>query len=302
MVFKIADELGYKAKRRLKNKNIIGVIVPELISPYYATLVHTLEERIREKGFGTLITITGFSMEKTIQAFRLMEDDGVNGIVCSQYIKPGDDVGDCYAAAERTKVPVVFLNDGEQDGDSRFNQINLNQKSGMEQIINHLLSLGHTQIGYIGECLSITRLQWLELLMESRGLKLQSKFVKVGEARFEKGGYEQMKLLLAEEDIPTAVIAAYDQFAIGALKAIDEAGLQVPDDISIVGFDNIATNEYLHKKLTSVTNPIESMGQIAIKLLFNKITDENSVVQNVSLFPTLIVRETTKCITNQEKE
>ena len=125
-------------------------------------------------------------------------------------------------------------------------------------------------------------------------MPINPRHVKTGETRFEQGGYEQMKLLLAEPDLPTAVIASYDQVAIGALKAIWEAGLNVPEDISLVGFDNIELDEFLPRKLTTVTNPVNAMAQIATKLLFSRITDADAVTQTVSLHSALIVRETTK--------
>jgi LacI family transcriptional regulator len=296
-VFRVAEELGYKAKRRNRRGNTIGVIVPELASQYYSELVHTLESRIREKGYNMLVALSDFDSKKVVQDFETMENNEVSGIICAT-LAAGEDLGvSILQAAEKTGIPVVFLADGGKRESVRFDFIYLNQLNGIELVIDHLVSLGHTRIGFVGEYHSTPRLKCFEQVMKEKGLFLDQRLVKMGVTRFEYGGYEQMKLLLAEAERPTAVIAAYDQFAFGALKAIEEAGLKVPDDISVVGFDNIVTCEFLPKKLTSVTNPVGSMGQIAIRLLFSKLfptTDD--IIQNVSLQPALIVRETTKNI------
>ena len=104
----------------------------------------------------------------------------------------------------------------------------------MEQVVNHLAALGQTRIGFIGERLSVGRLNNMLSLLNDRSLDICDSHVKIGETRFEAGGYEQMKLLLEEPDLPTAVIAGYDQMAIGALKAVWEAGLDLPEDFSLV--------------------------------------------------------------------
>ncbi len=299
-VFKVVEELGYKAKRRHGRRNTIGVIVPELASQYYALLVHSLESRIREKGYNMLIAMSDFDSKKVVQNFETMENNEVCGIICST-LAAGDELGlPILQAAERTRVPVVFLADGSKRESLRFDFIYLNQLNGIELVIDHLTALGHTRIGFVGEVHSMPRLKCFEQVMKEKGLVIDQRLVKMGVTRFEYGGYEQTKLLLDEPDRPTAIIAAYDQFAFGALKAIEDAGLKVPDDISVVGFDNIVTSEFLPKKLTSVTNPVGSMGQIAIRLLFSKLYPKaDDIIQNVSLQPALIVRETTKDIRQQ---
>ena len=300
-VLRVAEEVGYKPKRKRAQTKAIGIIINELASQYYGKLLHMLEKRIREKNYGMLLTLTDFRFSKLLDAFSIMGNNGVEGIICSQIVDMSPAMRDeIYLAAEKTGVPVVFLSDGYDEGDPRFDQINLNQRRGMEQIVNHLMSLGHERIGFVGEVLSISRVQILESLMEAHHMTITPDHIKVGETRFEQGGYEQMKLLLLEPERPTAVIAGYDQVAVGALKAIWEAGLRVPEDISLVGFDNIVLDEYLPRKLTSVTNPVDSMAQIATKLLFGRIEDSTAVTQTVSLHPTLIVRETTMALSQQK--
>ena len=226
----------------------------------------------------------------------VMGANDVSGIVCLMTgSEEGGTLARMYNAAEKSGVPVVFLSEIPPEGNSRFDQINLNDRSGMEQVVNHLAALGHTRIGFIGERLCVGRLNNLISLLKERSPDICDSHVKIGEMRFEAGGYEQMMLLLEEPDLPTAVIAGYDQMAFGALKAVWEAGLDVPEDFSLVGFDNVAQDEYLPRKLTSVANHVNSMAQIATQLLFNRIDYAGeTVTQTVFLHPTLMVRETTR--------
>ena len=99
---------------------------------------------------------------------------------------------------------------------------------------------------------------------------------------------------MRDEPRATAVLACYDQVALGALDAFAEEGVRVPEDISVIGFDNIILNDYLPIQLTSISNPTEQLGALAVKLLMDNIIDkETHVVQNVSLQPRLVVRGST---------
>jgi LacI family transcriptional regulator len=121
--------------------------------------------------------------------------------------------------------------------------------------------------------------------------------MKRGKERFELGGYLRAKELLKEQGEPrvTAVLACYDQVALGALDAFAEEGVRVPEDLSIIGFDNIILNDYLPIQLTSISNPTEQLSALAVKLLMDNLVEkEGHVVQNVSLQPRLVVRGSTR--------
>ena len=131
--------------------------------------------------------------------------------------------------------------------------------------------------------------------MEQHNLFVDTRFVKRGSDRFERGGYILAKELMEEKELPTAIIAGYDQFAIGAMKLFQENGIRIPEDMAILGFDNIVLDEYLPVTLTSVTNPVEQMGATAVKLLLDAIKNPKThVVQTVTLQSRLIVRSSTR--------
>ncbi|NLJ41561.1 MAG: LacI family transcriptional regulator [Clostridiales bacterium] len=286
-VKRIAAEMGYTPKR--SKPNFIGIIVPEVTSQYYSGLVHILEENLSAKGYSMIHMLTGFSPKRTEEAVKKMHQLGVAGIIISEVPSERDKLQEI---AIKIDVPVVMLS--EVRSVSSLDLIYIDQYRIISLAVEHLMSLGHRKIGYIGEELSDVRYKAYVEILKQHGIPFDQSFVKIGTERFEKGGYLRAKELLEEPDLPSAVIASYDQIAIGAIKAFTEAGLKVPRDMSIIGVDNIITDDYMHIRLTSITNPVEQLGIVSVKLLLSNIDDpESHVVQHVALQSELVLREST---------
>ncbi|HBE77032.1 MAG TPA: hypothetical protein DDW65_04520, partial [Firmicutes bacterium] len=112
--------------------------------------------------------------------------------------------------------------------------------------------------------------------------------------RFEQGGYNCMKKILSLTDRPTALLTGYDNIAVGAMRAIYEEHLKIPEDVAIIGNDNIRESSYLYQSLTTISPPVLEMSRMGVDLLIEKIENkENRVVHNIKLNPDLIIRETT---------
>jgi len=189
-------------------------------------------------------------------------------------------------------IPTVVLN--ESPLFYPLDSITIGVEQNVKLAVDHLLEQGHKKIGYLGEYNSDGRYRSFCDLMEQEGIPVDPRFVKRGALRFEQGGYQMACELLREPELPTAILTSYDQMAIGAIRAFNEHGIKVPEDISVVGFDNIVTDEYCHVALTSVTNPVEQMGITAIKILLDAIHHPSThVIQNVSLQSRLVIREST---------
>lgn len=288
-IMQIALKNGYVSKKRHMHHKTIGVIVPETISHYYAKLAANLENVIYKNQYHTIISITDFDLTKLTQSLNMMVEHGVEGIVVDISASRGAR-GDALRTIMKCKVPLVVV--CEKEVDCERDCVYLNYQSGVESVVRHLTDLGHQKISYIGDELSRARREAFQEACIKFGCQVVG--IMEGPERFEKGGYLQMKRLLGSAEKPTAVLASYDQFAVGALKALDEAGICVPQDISIAGFDNIDMDDYLLCPLTSVTNPVEKIGEIAVKILINKIENpEDLTVQHVALQPSLVIRETT---------
>ena len=290
LVWEKALEMGYAVKKPANPvQRTIGVIIPEVRSNYYAELMHSLANAIEKNGF-TMITMMSTeysaSVKPAIERITQFKLDGL--FVCCDVAFSDDS----YEAIKNAGMPTLLLT--EVDLPYMVDSIFIKGETGIEMAVDHLVELGHTKIGYIGEKASDIRYHAMCKCFRQRGIEIVPAFMKRGEERFELGGYLRALELLKEKELPTAIFASYDQIAFGAIRAFQEHGIRVPEDISIIGFDNIVMDNYHPVKLTSITNPVEQMGITAVKILMDAIKHPRShVVQNVALQSRLVVRKST---------
>jgi DNA-binding LacI/PurR family transcriptional regulator len=223
---------------------------------------------------------------------KLFIQKNVDGIIFDLY-NSDKFLAEFEAVKNFLSIPVVYIECSLNTPD--YDVIEADNNYGVDLAIEHLVSLGHKRIGFISEYLSSkVRMPLYFDALKKYGIAVDKKIVKVGSERLEEGGYLRMNELLSESRPPTAVFASYDTMAQGALKAISEHGLKVPEDISIVGFDNIRESAYFSVPLTTVAPPVIDMGEIAVSTLLHKIEKkERSLVQYISLKPRIIVRNST---------
>jgi len=296
-ILKVANELGYIPNETAKvlagkRSKTIGIILPELDCNYYAGLVGAVESKLKDQGYSLIIGQTGFKHENEFHYLELFVRKNLDGILISVHdrIKFGKEI---VKARKILKIPVVIIEYFIDIPD--FDVIEIDNMYGIDIAIDHLYKLGHRRIGFISEYLSMgTRYPAYVEAMKKRNLTINEKFVKYGYERLELGGYLRMKELLGEKEIPTAVFVSYDTMAQGALKAIAEAGMRVPEDISVIGFDNIRESAYFSTPLTTIALPVLEMSEKAVDTLLRKIENDNvSTVQHLSLKPELVIREST---------
>lgn len=289
-IYKIANELGYFEKKKKTNtillKKTVGIIVPEMVN-FFLKIVNTIQEKLSREGYSAIISITNFSDVNEKQYLDKFIDMSVDGILI---FLTNDSIKEVLENLQnKCNIPLVQLGLFVENYDC------VTVDFALEPIIaiEHLKSYGHKNIGYIGEVLSDVRFRNLKNEFEEFGLVLNDEFVKVGKERFQEGGYKRMKEILDLKERPTAIIAAYDDIAIGAMRAIYEAGIKIPEDISIIGFDNSTVTPYLYNSLTTVSTPTDEWGSIASRILLDRINNNENAVQHVLLKPKLIIRETT---------
>jgi len=299
-IMKIAKDIGYKyniVKRKKNNNDLgtIGVICPEITSNYYSQIVSTLEKEIKNEGFFCIICFTNFDNENEKYYLKSLYNAGVQGII---FISESLDLNDILNEYKKnTSIPLVLIAQNTETQD--FDCIKIDDEYGVKLAVEYLIKSGHKEIGYIGDELSNPRFEIFINVMQANKLKVNKKWIQVSEERFEKCGYDLMCNILKNDELPTAILGAYDDIAIGAIKAIHDKGLNVPNDISVVGIDNVRVASYYYPELTTIAGPIEEMGKIAVKLLFKKVKDsEYKVVQNVKLTPMLVERRSVKSLSS----
>lgn len=290
-----AEELGYslhgRGGREAQDWSVAGLIIPEATSEYYAKIAHLAQERLAQRGLGCLVQLTRFDPSNLVSAIRSMARIRVKCllIVMDSDEKLTDRVVDMI---RDSGIPTMLVTSGylpRLDVDC----IHFDETVGLRAGLEHLVQRGYHRIGYLGETMTESRrLAFTEILHEL-GYSCPSRLIAMGKDRGEMGGYLRMKELLGLEDPPDAVFAAYDQMAIGALHAIREAGLSAPEDIAVLGFDDVSAAKYIEGGISTVAVPSEDMIAIALNILLKRMQDPNRARQQIALRPRLVVRKTT---------
>jgi DNA-binding LacI/PurR family transcriptional regulator len=157
------------------------------------------------------------------------------------------------------------------------------------------VKLGHTRIGFIGDTIvTQERLASYKEALEYYNIAPVEKYIHIGQERYEHGGYLRMKDLLSMPEKPTAVFAVTDNMAIGAMRAAIEMGYAIPDDVSVVGFDDIMVSSYMEVPLTTIIQPKFEIGKISADLLLRRIDNTaGKFIQQIVLRPEMVIRQTT---------
>lgn len=293
----VADELNYapNPSARLlagKNSRIIGIVVPEIYSNYFATLIYEIETLLQERGYFLLIMNTLFDRDKERNALQTFCNFRVDGVFLPASVH-SDVLEEYIRTLNANGIACVGL-EALLNSDS-YSYIQVDDTQGMTCAIRYLLEKGHTRIGFLSDYLiDELRVGYFREALVRNGLSAADNPVYSHPTkRHEESGYETMQRILQEPNRPDALLAGYDDLAVGAIRAIEEAGLSVPEDFAIIANDNIRSAPYLHKALSTLSPPVQKMARLGVDILLRQIEDrETDVVQHIILKPELILRET----------
>lgn len=287
----IADELGYtySTENAPIKSNLIGVIIPDILSPYYTATIQSLQSNLLEAGYRIIIMSSLFSEDEEFACFKELLRNRVCAVLC---FSTHTIISPRFRELVQKSNTTFLMISSDEDCDFCDN-IYIDQWKSVSIAAKHLIDLGHTKIGYIGEPLSRLRRKAFESVLRANNIDVPLEYIVEIDRRFEACGYEGMRTLLKLPNRPTSVFAAYDGVAIGAMRAIMEAGLSIPEDISIVGIDDSNVGNYLNVRLTSVTEPTRDLGELAADLILQKMAKKRRIMQNIKLQPTLKIREST---------
>ena len=265
----------------------VGVIVPELSEGYAALVMSGIEDALLQAGYLYFVASHRHRADLVEEYPRLMLDRAVDGLILidTPLVSP-------------LPVPVVAVS-GHDDVEGLTNIV-LDHAAAASQAIAHLAALGHERIAYIkGQRFSSdTAIRWKTIREAARGHRLAVDRALVGQLEGDSSlpdlGYVATRRLLEARPRFTALFAFNDISALGAIRAIRERGLRVPEDVSVVGFDDIPSAAYQNPGLTTVRQPLYEMGQRAADTLVARMERPGGAVpRTISLEPTLVVRGTT---------
>jgi DNA-binding LacI/PurR family transcriptional regulator len=267
-----AGELGYlpsAAARSLKTRRsqVLGVVVSSVDDPFFSEILQGIEDGVQESGYSLFIAASQrdpLRERKIVQALMEHRADGV--IICSS----------SFSAEQGRQLlqyglPIVVVNNQAAE-DFRYS-IYHDDLDGSRQLTRYLISLGHQQIAYLGNSLSgrtsLDRLSGYRFEMEAAGLPIHPGFVHQVAGGDPKTGFSSLSHFLRLPCRPTALLCFNDMLAIGVLKGLQQAGIPVPQDFSVVGFDNIIFSEFTSPSLTTFDQPKQYIGGEAAHLILD---------------------------------
>lgn len=288
-IFKIAKQHGCYGKfyKHKYPKKIIAVIFPELKSNYYTAFVEELQRLIEADSGICIISADDFSPEKQSELIEyyasFLKVDGIIVFDLRKELKKGYD------------TPIVSL---FTTTDLRVDSVNTDMKSAIREAVMTLKEYGHKKIAFIGENHTLSKADYFRVAVWDY-LKYEAVTVKSDE-RFEKAGIDGVKQLLSNKCDFTAIICAYDNIAFGAIKELKKQGFKIPEDISVIGIDNISSAEFTETALTSIDTRHTDICSIAFDLLQKKLENKYfKAKQNIIIKPQLIIRESIRNINKQ---
>lgn len=292
-VLQVIEELGYAANRNARSlagvqTNMIGLLIHGMDRGYVSELIMSIEDETAAEGYDLVIYSTHRHKHKEVQFVNTLIQGHVDGLLMMPPLN--------FEAYQNTlcesAVPVVLIDQASKD--NTISAVIPTNKQGAYDATNYLIELGHRRIGFITGPMemgcSIDRLRGYKAALADHGISFDQNLSIGGNFR-EDDGYEAARQLLNLVPRPTAIIASNDFSAMGAYNAIRDASLLVPDDISLIGFDDIPMASYTNPPLTTVQLPIRQMGQEAVRLLLEQIKNPEQSCSPVHLSTRLMVRE-----------
>lgn len=275
-----------------KKSRTIGLIIPDIENPFFATLAKIIEQRLRDEKFVLIMMNTLEDHKNDPEIIYALRQSGVDGMIIALSSETFNDDKEIKKVLSRLDVPFVLVDRVLKD--FKVNQVYFNNKQGEYLATQHLIDNGHQEIGFIStQNYAMTgyyrHLGYLKALNKSK-ITLKEDYIKHGVYGVETG-YQHAQSLY--EKGVSAIVCANDQIAFGAQRRLLEMGLKVPEDVSLVGYDNLDLNEYITQGLTSVDQNIKSMANHAVDMLISAI-DGNKELIEVVLEPTLKIRNSVK--------
>ncbi len=291
-VLRAAEELGYRPNAVARSlvqqrSHVIGVVLSDLHNPFFADVADGVEAAAADAGFRTMLASAFLDPEREQSAMETLLEMRVDALLP---LGPMMDTEQLEKIAALIPVCVV----ARHTGSSSFDTIAVDDAAGAREAVQHLIELGHHDIAHIHAGTAAgapeRRSGYEEaMLANDLGANIRS----VPGAYTERGGARAMTGILESGRIPTAVFAPNDAAALGAMDVIDSAGLTIPGDVSLIGYDNLGIAGLPRISLTTVGQPRSELGDQAVKLLVERIEQPDLAPRQVVVAPFLVIRETT---------
>lgn len=294
---RIAREEGYRPSavaRGLvtRRTRTIGLAVTAISDPFTSEVATGIEQTASDHGYRVFLADTNADPEREKKVVQALAEQRVDGIIVTS-----SRVGVLHMATlAEMQVPIVLVNDQHDDqAGVAVHSVLIMNEDGTRSLTNHLIKLGHRRIAYIGDQFGyqsdVERQAGYRSALEEARIKVREELVTHGDGKAE-AAVRVMNGLLALSQPPTAVVCYNDMTALGAMRAIRMHGLSIPEDISVVGFDDLFLAAYTEPPLTTMRQPMRQMGQQAMESLLKLMNNEPTAPQ-IRIKAEMIVRNST---------
>lgn len=295
-VFEAIERLGYRPNavaRGLASKKTttVGVVIPDISNTIFSELARGIEDIANMYHYNIILCNADKKKEKEIRVINTLLEKQVDGLLFM-----GGAVTDEHLQAFKTSsVPIVLC--ATKDDNNAFASVDIDHEQAAFDAVNLLIQNGHRNIAMISGTLQdpangFARYQGYKRALEAADIPLREDYVRIGNYRYESG-LEVAKHFLELSERPTAIFAATDEMAIGAMHTLLDSGLRVPEDVSVISVDNIRMASMVRPQLTTVAMPMYDIGAVSMRLLtklMNKETKDASELMQVILPHELIHR------------
>ncbi len=281
---------------RLQKTNTLGLIVPNIANPFFGTLARHIESEARKSNYSILLCDSGESEMVEVESLWLLNSNNVDGIIVSPLGQTGSHFLELYKHGK----PIVIVDRYFPDMDIPY--VTSDNYRAAFEATEYLIFNGHRIIACIqglpGCGLTTDRVRGYKEALQKHGLSVNTDFI-VGDQYDQQRGYIETKLLLKRNPRPTAIFSLGSSMAFGAMSAILEEHLRVPDDISLISFDELQYFAYLSTPLTAIAQQNAVMGEIAVKMLLDQIESKDTFRDRHIMLPTKFnIRQSVKNISD----
>jgi LacI family transcriptional regulator len=296
-VIEAIKKLGYRPNavaRGLASKKTttVGVIIPDISSLFYAELARGIEDIANMYKYNIILCNSDQNMDKEIHLVNTLLEKQVDGLLFM-----GSQITEEHKQVFLTSsVPIILS--ATRDASSELPSVNIDYQQASYDATLSLITRGHKKIGYISGPLDDPlagqlRLEGYKEALKSAGLDLNTDYVRYGDYRYDSG-LKATEQLVHLQNRPTAILAMSDEMAVGAIHSCQDMGLNVPDDIEVIGFDNTRLTAMVRPRLTSVVQPMYDIGAVSMRLL-TKYMNNEKVDEHIVILPHRIEeRDSTK--------
>ncbi|MFQ6114257.1 MAG: LacI family DNA-binding transcriptional regulator [bacterium] len=291
-VFRAAEELHYAPNHlarglRLKRTHTIGLIIPDISNPFFASIARSVVMEARKVGYSIMLCDTQDNIRLEVDSIQLLQSRKVDGLIICPVGQDGRHLERLYDSGEAMVLVDRYF------PQSKCPSVTSDNYKGAVQAVTHFIENGHRVIACIQGLLNTStnndRVRGYRDAHKMHGIPVDESLI-VGDSFGERNGYIGAKLLLNRTSRPTAIFACSNLISLGAFRAVSEEGLKIPDDISIISFDDQPYSDYLSTPMTTVSQPNIEMGHIAFKLLIDQIELNTRPETNCVILPTKLIR------------